>query len=691
MSTIPSLGKAHALREAYQALSQGFQEPESIIRGLQGLFRESILDMPSQSLGLPRRELLQMTIQTLAHNTYSSALDDPGRDKINRLFYKLCGQTGSSSNMSYLFSGISSKDRQEWGKRHVYDTDKVLPLLQSLQILSLENEVLNWAGRDANRQVAAERIMTFMTGTGNTLDLKSLRLTSLPDIFDNTQMKDRLHRLDLSSNQLTSLPESITTLTRLKILKVHYNELTSIPESIGRLTFLTELHLYSNQLTSLPASIEMLTSLRYLSVFYNQLISLPASIERLTSLELLEVSYNQLTSLPASIGRLTSLTELHVSHNQLTSLPASIGRLTSLTELHVSHNQLTSLPESIVRLSSLRKIDISINYALQPVPRTVFNLPRACTVILDLSLNFESQFYSVSSPMQRFNWPRFIALPRSDTQAPRNLDKYLEHLKKTKGSENIHHEITRDATKKNSLESFLSRLNDIQANGRENIPDLHKKILSYVELAEIDEPFREKFFHIIEGASATCGDRMALSVLHLGIQHRMIVMDKSDLKELAEFLIHGPWMLERLEECARTKIASLGPSFKEHIEVYLGFPIKLKEKLQLQIDPQDMLFGDLSKITDTDLENAASYIQDQISTLDDKASILVQREDWIQALEKKRPVAMANLQIEKNSGLNAIEDDNLNDYRKVQDKYMEDIISLTKETLSEKKQKAIEN
>ncbi len=43
---------------------------------------------------------------------------------------------------------------------------------------------------------------------------------------------------------------------------------------------------------------------------------------------------------------------------------------------------------------------------------------------------------------------------------------------------------------------------------------------------------------------------------------------------------------------------------------------------------------------------------------------------------------MANLQIEKNSGLNAIEDGNLNDYHKVQDKYMKDIISLTKETLS---------
>lgn len=135
------------------------------------------------------------------------------------------------------------------------------------------------------------------------LDLRSLRLTSLPPLPDSLQ------KLLACDNQLTSLPPLPSSLTSLLVDR---NQLTSLPP--------------------LPARLEFLSATR------NKLASLPPLPVRL---EFLEVNHNQLTSLPALPDRLRSL---YASHNQLTSLPPLPY---SLGGLRASHNQLTSLPEPL--------------------------------------------------------------------------------------------------------------------------------------------------------------------------------------------------------------------------------------------------------------------------------------------------------------------------------------------------------
>ena len=114
------------------------------------------------------------------------------------------------------------------------------------------------------------------------------------------------------------------------------------------------------------------------------------------------------------------------------------------------------------------------------------------------------------------------------------------------------------------------------------------KILQYLERAETDLPFRDIFFSVIEEASTTCGDRMALSILHIGINYDLFTIDKSDLKKFADFIIYGPWMMNRLEEIAREKFQTLKNA--DEIEVYLAYPIGLKDSLNIKIDLENMLF-----------------------------------------------------------------------------------------------------
>ncbi|MBM3208458.1 MAG: hypothetical protein FJZ57_07685 [Chlamydiae bacterium] len=81
--------------------------------------------------------------------------------------------------------------------------------------------------------------------------------------------------------------------------------------------------------------------------------------------------------------------------------------------------------------------------------------------------------------------------------------------------------------------------------------------MEYLDLAEADESL------------------MALSVLHLALQHKLHSIDKNDLSDFADFLIHGPWMIDQLKNITRQKINTL--RFVDEIEVYLAYPISLKK------------------------------------------------------------------------------------------------------------------
>ncbi|MBM3207740.1 MAG: hypothetical protein FJZ57_03935, partial [Chlamydiae bacterium] len=347
---------------------------------------------------------------------------------------------------------------------------------------------------------------------------------------------------------------------------------------------------------------------------------------------------------------------MDVRGNLLRSLP-EIKQLSRLESLVASYNHLESLPD-LEGLRSLNHMDVSFNH-LQSLPNSILNLPTSCDCFLEhsgLSNHVLARLREISEPRgsagRRFY---FSIQDHNPSQPPQNLRASLRALyakAKIKTFVDmqrtypiIHDVISNNPQRANSLQSWLSRLTLMQQSERESSASLSRKILSYLTLAETNESFREQFFNTIEGATETCGDRMALSVLHLGVQHRMAVINKGDLKGYAEFLIHGPWMLDRLEEIARAKVETL--RFVDEIEVYLGFPTKLRERLNLQIDVEEMLYFTCSGITEADLDYAASFIEDQLSTPDAIANILIQREDWIQALKEKHPGAIAAFQREK--------------------------------------------
>ena len=478
------------------------------------------------------------------------------------------------------------------------------------------------------RQKASEEILRCFESGSKSLSLTNKRLTTLPPEIGQLS---QLTELDLHDNQLTSLPPQICQLTRLDWLNLAHNQLTSLPPEIGQLAQLKELSLQYNRLTSLPPEIGQLTQLKELSLFGNQLTTLPPEIGQLTQLTMLHLHDNQLTSLLPEIGQLTQLKELNLFGNQLTSLPPEIGQLNQLKELNLFGNQLTSLPPEIGQLNQLTGLNLGHNQ-LTSLPENILSLPARLTI--DLSRNPLSQRV-LNNLREMINAPNYhgprihFSIHEERNSDDRSLEELLQELSTAAGTGPI--TLTHLAEHAENVRIWLLRLSAIgdYSNKRQELALL---IYNAIAKADTEDGFRDSFLSCIQEAASTCGDRMALSLLYLGIHYKIAqALAVRDLGQLAYLLGHGSWALDQLGEIAKAKARSL--RFVDEVEVYLAYPVMLKNKLKLPIDIDTMLYFGCSSVTEEDLSTAAEVVKSFLSNLDSYCEYLAKDATWQKALE----------------------------------------------------------
>ena len=542
-------------------------------------------------------------------------------------------------------------------KTNKFNPNKVeeLGLNASPENIILDQWVANSSTEEEkeDRIAARQKIQFFFTEKHDSLSLSYSRLTSLPDIFNSS-----------SFNNLRSLSLS------------NCESLTALPESLGNLSALEELDL-SN--CGNPTAGNLSTLKRLLFSNCKGLTVLPESLGNLSALKKLSLNNcRSLTALPESLDNLSALKKLDLKNCiSLTALPESLGNLSALKELYLNNcRSLTTLPESIGNLSVLEELHLRDNQSLQGIPMQVLELPSNCTVDLtgcSLSTNtLERLREIVNSP--NYVGPRisYSINDRINRREEKSIQESLKELyqiigKKPKEFANL--------IKTEELRSWLNRLSDT-ADYKTGNGDLQKafaeKIIAYLSQANENTEFRRAFNAIIEDASATCGDRIALSILHLSIAYQLATIDLKDMKKLADFLIKGPWAIQLLEEIARNKIPTL-PFFDE-IETYLGYPIKLKEELQIPIDVQNMLYFTCSALNAKDLEEAKNFV---LNKQKEPFEFLVNNAKWQEALSANYSKEYQAILDEKAEAAEADDPD----YTSIEEKYKQDLIELTKKVL----------
>lgn len=376
----------------------------------------------------------------------------------------------------------------------------------------------------------------------------------------------------------------------------------------------------------------------------------------------------------------TKNTSLSLEHFHLHSLPDIFDNPNfrdNLEQLYLHDNCLTRLPESIGNLQSLSRLNLADNRQLSGLHPSILQLRLRCIVDIT-NCNFsETVIARIREIVREANY----AGPRISHSMPNSFNRF---------------EI--EPTIEQSLRNFY-RISGRNYNGLPNLEEvpnlrlwLHKltlvadfegqsqqafvtKIVEYLERANEDSSFCDVFSATILDAVNTCGDRVALSVLKLGITYKLSTIDLTNIQSVHHLLTRGVWALELLHEIARQKIPTL--QMFDEIEVYLGYPVKLKEELDLPVDIDNMLYFNFSALTPSDLEIAKNSVLSTINNIQEKTSFLIEQPQWLDALKLKYREQFAAIDEKKERAQSLDEPD----YIAIDNVYRKGLSDLTRQAL----------
>lgn len=525
-----------------------------------------------------------------------------------------------------------------------------------------------------------------------------LNCESLNSLSLNFSAMKALKKLDISNIEaLESLAENIGEATTLVEIEIEdCPALQLLPESIGNLVNLETLVVKKCvSLAQFPENLGNLKALKTLNLAdCESLDYIPDSIGGCEALVWIELEHTAIETLPESIGNLSSLRLLGLDGTySLRELPDSVGNLRVVETIQLFSSTLRTLPRTIGNLSTLRELDLRDAGSLLALPQEIFNLSSECEINLDDGIIPSGILATVESAIgvEGYHGPRFnLPLPRSQHFLLSPLEQRISYtfLKAQMEVVPLFNLLNLKASEKEQIERWLHRMNDTKDSHSPLRAVYFGAIVNYLKLADKNPDYRALFLQILADASITCGDRVSLSVLHLGIAARKLTCDRANLKAYAE-LLRGLLALNLLEDVARQKIEVLrilATHAIDEIEVFLAYPVKLKSALNLPIDVEEMLYFRCSGITEEDLEAAKEYVLSSIGSQEALLAQLVKNDDWIAALKAQYPADYELIEEAKYAALEAeslaLESGSKSKYFLIVEAYHKALIDLSIKALS---------
>jgi E3 ubiquitin-protein ligase SspH2 len=180
-------------------------------------------------------------------------------------------------------------------------------------------------------------------------------------------------------------------------------------------------------------------------------------------------------------------------------------------------------------------------------------------------------------------------------------------------------------------------LNRIYKENTKIVEELLPHIIDMVIEMTNNEEFMDEACNIIQDATATCGDRMILSILYVSMQYKMhLIANHLDrIEDIFRFLIRGPYIMDELEKIARDKIKSMFAV--DEVEVYLAYPIKLRDVFNIPIETKDMLYYTCSSVNEIDLKKAQDIINKKLKDKDYIIEFLIRQPLWNKVVDSVNP------------------------------------------------------
>ena len=185
------------------------------------------------------------------------------------------------------------------------------------------------------------------------------------------------------------------------------------------------------------------------------------------------------------------------------------------------------------------------------------------------------------------------------------------------------------------LSRWLSRI--YRESSTTIIRQLTPHIIEMLIEMDHNQEFMEEACNIIQDATSTCGDRMILSILYVSLQFKMHILSNNltQVNEIVNFMVRGPFIMSELEKIARNKIGTL--NIVDPLEVFLAYPIKLRDRFNIPIETRDMLYYSCSSIETKDLNAASEIIETKLRDKSLIANFLSTQPLWTKVIHSKFP------------------------------------------------------
>jgi Leucine-rich repeat (LRR) protein len=536
---------------------------------------------------------------------------------------------------------------------------------QTLAGLSLSQKLESWSQEEVSfeekfkRIEALDRFKSFaLDPSEKRLDLAAIGLESLPDVFDDPILKEKLEVLDLTGNLLEYLPGTVGSLIHLKKMILSENpKLKALPDTIGSLTALEELFI-----------IETTIDLELEDYGIENRLFIPDSFSTLKKLKRLFVSGYLFDEIPRAVFSCKELRSLSFSTCGLKQMPPELFTVKKLEMLDLSFNEIAEVPSEIRHLKKLESIDLSFN-KLTAVAEEIFHLRRLIQVNLEHNPTFDAL---LEEDLQQAGEVEGVHTS-SGTFLEEEMDDSLEDLV-SKLYAFIKEPQPKDLLKKincrefeEKLRGYLTKIYDNHLFNP-NRKSYYKAIADALALSSSDASFLNMFSLLLEDALSSCSDRILLTIFQLRIFSKLKKLENENKSSALQYLQKEVFAFELIEKqvfeyIQRKKLehtADYGKGIHfpnetleqyltrkvDPIEIYLTVFYRCQIGLGLDLDLEEVFFESHSGVLDEEVDQIEFFISGKLFNKKESIDFLLRNQNWKDFLDRFYPQKMGQIKRE---------------------------------------------
>jgi|GEM_PF-3167431 len=532
----------------------------------------------------------------------------------------------------------------------------------SMPTFLLSQKLESWAKEGVSfeeklkRLEAVDRFKSFaLDPSDKRLDLAAIGLESLPDVFDDPLLKEKIEVLDLTANLIEHLPDTVGSLIHLKKMILSENpKLRALPDTIGSLAALEELFIIESTIdlelevcgrekrVLIPDSFSSLKNLKRLFVSGYVFDEIPKAVFLCKELRSFSFSTCGLKQMPPELFTLKKLEMLDLSFNQITEVPSEIKHLKKLESIDLSFNKLTAIAQEIYDLRRLIHLDLEHNPTFDPLVEEDLQQGR----------ELENLFTSSDTFLQDQNHDLLEDL----------VSKLYTFIKKRKPNDLLKKINSKEFEEK--LTRYLTKIFDNHLFSA-NRKSYYKSIADALVLSSSDPSFLNMFSHLLEDALSSCSDRILLTIFQLRIFSKLKKLENESKSSALQYLQKEVFAFELIEKhvfeyIQAKKLEHTADYVKgihfpnetleqyltrkiDPIEIYLTIFYRCQIGLRLDLELEEVFFESQSGISIEEVDQIIGSISDKLFNKEESLDFLLRNQNWKDFLDRFYPQKMGQI------------------------------------------------